>query len=130
MKIKASAWRTQIPPALCRNTDQSNVDRLADGFEGTPLFSTERGGFFMLRDTKWEPADELVRERAARLPQIIAAEQSDRLYSAAALAKWARRSERKAVQNAAIEMLRRLCLVGSLDQVECEMRHGRLLTAR
>jgi hypothetical protein len=117
MRIKASAWRTQIPSALCRNTDQSNVDRLADEFEGTPLFSNEKEGFFVLRAGKWEPADELVRDRAARLPQIIAAERPDKRYSAAALAKWAQRSTRKSVQNAAVELLRRLCVVRDLQSV-------------
>jgi hypothetical protein len=118
MSIKATQWRTQIPPALCRNTDQSNVDRLADGFEETPLFSVGKQ-FFVLRSGTWEAADELVRERAARLAEIIDAELPDRRYSAAALEKWSRQSECRCLQNAAVTMLRRLCSVPSLDQVEC-----------
>ena len=117
MSIKASNWRTRIPTALCRNTDQSNVDRLADGFVETPLFSVGRQ-FFALRDGKWEPADELVRERAAQLPEIIEAELPDRRYNAAALARWSRRSECLCAQSAAVTMLRRLCSVPSLDQVD------------
>lgn len=119
MNIKASEWRTRIPPALCRTTDQSNVDRLADGFIGTPLFATDREGFFAYRDGRWESAEQLVYRRAARLPELIAAEAPDSDYSADALSKWARRSEAYGVQQRAVEMLRRLCMVRTLDHVVC-----------
>jgi hypothetical protein len=88
-----------------------------------PLVSVDRK-FYALVNGSWWPADDLVAQRAARLPEVIATEAPDAWASAEKLQKWARRSSRKATVNAAMAMLRGCAGVSSLAEVDISEQRG------